>query len=90
MALPLCHWREKDRERRAGRRKRMRRRGQREGNRWRDIETDGDGVFMHVCGHMYASVCSVDAKKKKKVGQRISHHLLQRSKEGEERKEEKG
>lgn len=57
--------------------------GGREGNRWRDIETDGDGVFMHVCGHMYASVCSVDAKKK--VGQQISHHLLQRRKEGEER-----
>lgn len=42
------------------------REGKREGNRWRDIEMDTERVFMHVCGHMYTSVRSIDAKKKKR------------------------
>lgn len=41
------------------------REGNREGNRWRDIEMDRERVFMHVCGHMYTNVSSIDAKKKK-------------------------
>lgn len=72
MTLPLRHWRDGQIEK-----------GRREKG---ESETDGETlrrterVFMHVCGHMYTNVSSIDAKKK--VGQRISHHLLR----GEERR----
>lgn len=34
---------------------------------------DRDKVFVHMCGQMK---CVFDDCQKKKVGQRISHHLL--------------
>lgn len=42
---------------------------------------------MHVCGHMDTRVCLMDARKK--VGQRISYHLLREERGGKERKKGK-
>lgn len=47
---------------------------------------DGDKVFMLVCGQMYTECVFDDCQKK--VGQRISHHLLRgRGMRGERRRE---
>lgn len=83
MTLLLRHWREAEKEQdteRGGEGK-QRRGTDGETLRWTAI------VFMHVCGHMYTRVSSMDAKKK--VGQRISHHLL-RGRQREEEKKERG
>lgn len=60
--------------------KREREGGKGEVSRWRDTELDKDKVFMHVWSEEHKRVFD---SSQKKVGQRISHHLL-RGGRGEE------
>lgn len=65
MALLLCHWREKDRERQAGRRRKTRRRGG--GKRGKQMERHWDGRRrgVHACVWSHVRKCVFSGCQKK-------------------------
>lgn len=86
MTLLLRHWRERDSENQKARRE------DEEGEeRKKGRGTDGETLRRAECSCMcvvtWTSVCLMDARKK--VGQRISYHLLREERGGKEREKRK-